>query len=544
MLPLGPNDPCLVGRYRVLALLGEGGMGRVYLAVGPDGRRVAVKRILPHLAGDPGFRQRFALEVAAARKVAGAHTVRVVDADAASGEPWSATAFVPGPTLVEAVEASGPLPEAYVRSIGMDLASALGDVHSAGLIHRDVKPSNVLLSAAGAQLLDFGVSRAVDYSTSTALTRTGGVIGSPGYMSPEQAEAKELTEQSDVFSLGCLLATAASGRAPFEGPSIPQVLYRIVHTPPDLEGVPASLREVIERCLAKDPAERPSPPELRRLLEEGGEADPAPPEAVRAHAGGQEAAIGGLLAVSPQPTLVDNGPTLAFQHPVPAPPRAARTGLRNVAIAAIVAVAALAVIVPIWIMAASGGDDTGSGEDPVIADGGDGPSDDTGEEAADADEAEEASTAIPAEVCGAVDVQGMLDLVGPGSSLVHYEEGEDNDSEFASCSIMVADDRGMPTSLLATVGRNNDATGGSLSVCHLEGCDGVAPAPLPYGESTERPWTKGAVIEPSGHLEMAWYKDDVVAWVTPLTSIDDGSDAEAEYLAAQGVALYDLVFEG
>lgn len=536
MLPLGPNDPRLVGRYRVLALLGEGGMGRVYLAVGPDGRRVAVKRILPHLAGDPGFRQRFALEVEAARKVAGAHTVRVVDADAASGEPWSATAFVPGPTLIEAVEASGPLPEAYVRSIGMDLASALGDVHSAGLIHRDVKPSNVLLSAAGAQLLDFGVSRAVDYSTSTALTRTGGVIGSPGYMSPEQAEAKELTEQSDVFSLGCLLATAASGRAPFEGPSIPQVLYRIVHTPPDLEGVPASLREVIERCLAKDPAERPSPPELRRLLEESGEAEATPPEAVRAHAGRQEAAIGGMLAVPPQPTLADNGPTLAFQNPVPVPPRAARTGLRNVAIAAIVAVAALAVIVPIWIMAASGGDDTGSGEDPVIADGGDeeGPGR-TG------DDAGEAPVEIPAEICDAIDVQGMLDLIGPGSTLEIYEEGEENGDDYASCSIMVADDQGMPTSLLATVNRSDD----SMAFCQLEGCGGIQPAAQPYGESDERPWTKGAIIETEGgDVQMAWHKDGVGVWVNPLPSIDEASDAEAEYLLAQGVALYDLVFEG
>ncbi|WP_051326379.1 serine/threonine-protein kinase [Glycomyces tenuis] len=546
MLPLAQNDPPFVGPYRVVALLGEGGMGRVYLGVGQDGQRVAVKRILPQLLRDDGFRQRFAMEVDAARKVAGPHTVRVVAADAVSPEPWSATTFVPGPTLIQAVEEAGPLPEGYVRSVGMDLAAALNGIHGAGLIHRDVKPSNVLLSANGAELLDFGVSRAMDYSTSVALTQTGGVVGSPGYMSPEQAEMQELTEKSDVFSLGCLLAMAASGQGPFEGPSIPQVLYKIVHAAPELAGVPDALRAVIERCLAKDPEERPSPLELRRLLEQSGGADATPPEAVRAYTARQEAEVAALLAPPPrqQATLVDDGPTMAQQGFTPMPPPQGRTGRRNALLAAVAAAAALVVIIPLWLIIASGDGSSGSGDDATVAaDGGQETSDEAGE---GDEEGSEASLAVPEEVCPAIDTDGLLDLVGPGSHVEHIEDGAENGPDFASCSIMAVDGEiGLPTSLLVSVGRITGGTGLELAVCYLEGCDGMEPSPLPFGESTERPWAKGGIVENSvGGYEMIWYEGNLAVWAKPLTTLDDGSDAEAEYLEAQGVALYDYIVEG
>lgn len=358
MEALTDHDPREVGRYRILALLGEGGMGRVYLALGPDGQRVALKRILPQFSRDPAFRQRFAREVAAAQRVSGPHLVRVVDADPTAADPWSATAFVPGPTLSQAVEAHGALPEPQVRRLGADLATALNGIHGAELIHRDVKPSNILISAAGAQLLDFGVSRAMDGSTSMALTQTGGLIGSPGFMSPEQAESRDLTEKSDVFSLGCVLAMAASGRAPFDGPSIPQILYKVVHAEPDLAGVPAPLRDTVARCLAKAPEDRPSPLELRRLLEHGGETATGPLAVVETHIAGQEAEIAALLN-APRPTLVDHGPTMMYTRWTPPPVAApARRSGRGAVVAALAAGAALLIVWTALVWSGWGRDET------------------------------------------------------------------------------------------------------------------------------------------------------------------------------------------
>jgi len=209
---LQPGDPRLIGPYRVVGLLGDGGMGRVFLGRSAGGRPVALKVIRRDLAADPDFRQRFRREVAAARKVSGLYTAMVIDADVDAPEPWLATAYVEGPSLYEAVNDHGPLPLGSVLALAGGLAESLTAIHAAGVVHRDLKPSNVLLGRDGPYLIDFGISRAAE---STSLTRAGFVIGSPGFMSPEQAEGGEVGPASDIFSLGAVLAFAASGQHPF-----------------------------------------------------------------------------------------------------------------------------------------------------------------------------------------------------------------------------------------------------------------------------------------------------------------------------------------
>ncbi|MCF2527481.1 bifunctional serine/threonine-protein kinase/ABC transporter substrate-binding protein [Yinghuangia soli] len=260
MEPLQPEDPRQLADYRLLARLGAGGMGRVYLARSPGGRTVAIKVVRPELALEEGFRTRFRREVAAARRVSGPYTAPVVDADPDAGTPWLATAYVAGPSLVDAVAAHGPLPEATVRALAAGLAEALAAVHAAGLVHRDLKPSNVLLAPDGPRLIDFGVSRSVD---DTAITSTGLVVGSPGYMSPEQADGGDIGPASDMFSLASVLVFAATGQGPFGSGSTPSLIYRIVHTQPDLGGVPGYLVPMVAPLLAKDPAQRPVPAQLR-----------------------------------------------------------------------------------------------------------------------------------------------------------------------------------------------------------------------------------------------------------------------------------------
>jgi hypothetical protein len=262
-----PTDPQSVGPYRLVARLGAGGMGRVYLARSPGGRQVAVKVIKPELADEAGFRVRFAREVAAARNVGGIFTASVVDADTDGPVPWLATAYVPGPSLTEAVTEWGPLPADAVRSLGAGLAEGLQAIHATGLVHRDLKPSNVLLAEDGPRVIDFGISRALE---ATTLTAGGGLMGSPGFLSPEQARpGQEVGQQSDVFSLGAVLVYAACGVGPYGTGPLAALLYRVVNEEPDLTGVPAELRPVIARCLAKDPAARPTTAEL--LAELGGD---------------------------------------------------------------------------------------------------------------------------------------------------------------------------------------------------------------------------------------------------------------------------------
>ena len=230
-------------------------MGRVFLGVSPGGRPVAVKAIRAELAADPEFRARFGREVAAARRVSGMFTAQVVDADVDGPVAWMATAYVPGPSLAEAVDMHGPLPEASVLALAAGLAESLNAIHAAGVVHRDLKPSNVLLAEDGPRVIDFGISRAAE---STMLTQAGLVVGSPGFMSPEQATGYEVGPPSDIFSLGAVLAFAATGEGPFGTGTTAALLYRVVHGTPDLDRVPTTIRPLIEHCLAKDPRQRPT----------------------------------------------------------------------------------------------------------------------------------------------------------------------------------------------------------------------------------------------------------------------------------------------
>ncbi|MFD6038169.1 protein kinase [Streptomyces griseoincarnatus] len=280
MRPLDTDEPTVVGPYRLLGRIGSGGMGRVYLGRSAGGRTVAVKIVHPHFALDEEFRARFRREVDAARRVGGAWTAPVLDADPDARVPWVATAYAAGPSLTAAVTELGALPEHTVRTLGAGLAEALAAVHGLGLVHRDVKPSNVLLTLDGPLLIDFGIARAVGGTSRTksgestaSLTSTGVSIGSPGYMSPEQILGKGVTGAADVFSLGAVLAYAATGAPPFPGDSSAALLYRVVHEPPELDGLTGDLREVTEACLDKDPSARPSPAGITgRLAPEGGAA--------------------------------------------------------------------------------------------------------------------------------------------------------------------------------------------------------------------------------------------------------------------------------
>ncbi|MER5733031.1 serine/threonine-protein kinase [Streptomyces sp. NPDC002138] len=258
MQPLEAGEPRTIGPYRLLGRLGAGGMGRVYLGRSAGGRTVAVKIVHPHFASDDEFRARFRREVAAARRVGGEWTAEVLGADPEAAVPWVATAYVAGPSLDRALAAHGALPEHSVRAIGAGLARALVAVHALGLVHRDVKPSNVMLTLDGPRLIDFGIARATDGTAS--LTSTGVSVGSPGYMAPEQILGKGVTGASDVFSLGAVLAFAATRQPPFSGDNAATLLYKVVHEEPDLSAVPAGeLRELIGACLAKVPGERPAP---------------------------------------------------------------------------------------------------------------------------------------------------------------------------------------------------------------------------------------------------------------------------------------------
>ncbi|MBB4935080.1 DNA-binding beta-propeller fold protein YncE [Lipingzhangella halophila] len=265
-----------IGSHQVIGHLGMGGMGEVYLGRSEGGRLAAVKVVHPHLADDPEFRTRFDREVTAASRVSGAFTAPIVGADPNAPTPWLATAHIAGPSLGEAVHAAGPLPEPATRALGAGLAEALRSIHTAGLVHRDLKPSNVLLSADGPRIIDFGIARAAD---ATALTATNQALGSPGYMSPEQAHGRECTAASDVFSLGAVLCYTCGGREPFGTGSVPSVIHRLLRDEPDLGAVPPGLRDVVAHCLRKDPGDRP---DLDTLLHHFAQGSAALPPAVAA----------------------------------------------------------------------------------------------------------------------------------------------------------------------------------------------------------------------------------------------------------------------
>ncbi|QEU92936.1 serine/threonine protein kinase [Streptomyces kanamyceticus] len=270
---LGPGDPPRIGAYRLLARLGAGGMGQVYLARSGRGRTVAVKLVRQELAEQEEFRNRFRQEVAAARQVGGVWTAPVLDADTEAATPWVATGYVAGPSLQSVVSHEhGPLPERSVNILAAGLANALKDIHAAGLVHRDLKPSNVLVTIDGPRVIDFGIARALETITDGGLTRTGALIGSPGFMAPEQVRGDRITPACDVFCLGSVLAYAASGMLPFgtANSGVHALMFRIAQEEPDLEGIPESLAELIGACLHKDPAARPP---LDDILERTGAQD-------------------------------------------------------------------------------------------------------------------------------------------------------------------------------------------------------------------------------------------------------------------------------
>ncbi|SHN04686.1 protein kinase domain-containing protein [Actinacidiphila paucisporea] len=322
-----------IGPYKVERKLGSGGMGVVYLATSPTGRRVAVKVVRERYAADPVFRLRFAREVAAARTVSGAFTAPVVDADTTGPTPWMATLFIPGPTLADHVAARGPLDLDALLRLAAGLIEALRDIHRVGLIHRDLKPSNVLMTDDGPRVIDFGITRAIDADT---LTKTGDVIGTPLYMAPEQFRTpKGVDQAADIFALGAVLTFASTGRGPFDGENSYAVAWNVVHEPPTLDGVPSVLIDIVESCLAKDSAQRPNPEDLLAHL-----SDRSPLSVTRGVRGAWRRRLGALSLIATVTVVVllaatgvwflghkGNGHTGASVKPQTTTPRATRPAI-------------------------------------------------------------------------------------------------------------------------------------------------------------------------------------------------------------------------
>ncbi|QQQ78494.1 serine/threonine protein kinase [Saccharothrix sp. 6-C] len=322
MEPLPPNAPSRIGDYTLLAALGRGAMGSVYLARSRGGRPIAVKVSRAELADNPEFRERFRREVEMARAVGGFWTATVVDADPDADRPWMATEYIPGPSLQQAVQDHGPLPERAVRRLAGGLAEALVAIHGAGLVHRDLKPSNVLLADDGPRVIDFGIARALEHS---ALTEAGIVFGTPGYLSPEQVIGQKITTQSDVFALGSVLVYAATGGGPFGEGATSALVYRVVHQEPDLSRVPPGLVPLIVPCLVREPVNRPTP---ARLLEAIGPPSAEPswlPARVRTMVEQRHTELGKLPAKPPTRVMVEEPPPKPPTPATPAPVRQAPT---------------------------------------------------------------------------------------------------------------------------------------------------------------------------------------------------------------------------
>ncbi|ONK12284.1 serine/threonine-protein kinase [Streptomyces sp. MP131-18] len=339
--------PQRLGEYVLERRLGSGGMGVVHLARTVTGRRVAIKVIRPEYAEHPGFRARFRREVAAARRVSGAFTAPVVDADPEDDPPWLATLYVPGGSLADRLDAAGPLPVAEAARVGAQLAEALRDIHRSGLVHRDLKPGNVLLAEDGVRVIDFGISRAMSHSH--RLTEAGEVLGSPPFMAPEQLTGADVTEAADVFALGAVVAYAATGHSPFEPGTEPggdplAVAYRVVHEEPDLGDVPEPLRGLVARCLAKDPARRPEVPSLLRMASF---ADTAVHTVHTVHAVHPAPPAGPPAGAAPQAPAPD---AAGAGEPATGPVRAGRRRARLVAGAVALAVAGAAAT-GVWLAA-------------------------------------------------------------------------------------------------------------------------------------------------------------------------------------------------
>jgi eukaryotic-like serine/threonine-protein kinase len=343
--PLTEDDPPTVGRFLIRARLGAGGMGRVYLASTEGGRPVAVKVMRSEIGLNPEFRERFRQEVEAARRVHGFYTAQVIDADPDAPQPWLATVYVPAPSLHQVVREHGALPEASVLQLMAGIGEALQAIHAAGIVHRDLKPSNVLLASDGPRVIDFGIARMAE---AAALTRVGTLVGSPGYMAPEQILGGPAGPAIDVFALGSLTAFAAQGYGPFGDDGSISVLHRVTNQPAVLSGCPPRVLSIVERCLEKDPARRPTPREIIdycRRATAGQAPDPSQswlPAPVAATVTQQAVALTPPpLPPSSSPTPLRPSPPQIRPIPVPGPPqRTSRKTMAGVAVGAL----ALAVI--------------------------------------------------------------------------------------------------------------------------------------------------------------------------------------------------------
>ncbi|MGA2830373.1 MAG: protein kinase, partial [Streptosporangiaceae bacterium] len=314
--PLRRWDPDRIGPYSLIGRLGAGAMGQVYLGRSTAGRLVAVKTIKIEMAEEPGFRLRFAREVAAARRVSGVFTAAVVAADPEAEMPWLATAYVPAPSLSRLVRVCGPLPVPAVRWLAAGCAEALESIHLAGLVHRDLKPSNVLVAPDGPRVIDFGLARAAER---IQLTATRGAVGTPAYMAPEQArDSQHASLASDVYSLGATLLFAATGHGPYQGETVMDVLVKLATEAPDLSGLPADLTTLVEACLERSPRMRPTSAGLLAGLGSFVEATADPADA-HYYLPDSAMALIGEYQRSPQPAVVPRaGPEPDSEDPTSA----------------------------------------------------------------------------------------------------------------------------------------------------------------------------------------------------------------------------------
>ncbi|QKW38165.1 serine/threonine protein kinase [Actinomadura sp. NAK00032] len=316
---LRPEDPAELGPYRLIGRLGRGGMGTVYLGEDAGGRRVAVKVINRELAGEGSFRERFRREVTAARQVRRFCTAPVIDAELDRDPLYVVTEYIEGPSLERAVAERGRLPGSDLEGIAVGVATALAAIHGAGIVHRDLKPANVLLSSTGPRVIDFGIARALDAADGP--TRTGQFVGTPNYLPPELLRGEPVSPASDVFSWGCVVAYAGTGSAPFTGNTVPEILYRVVHEEPKLDGLDPALRDVVAAALDKDPRRRPSVQDVLARLVGNGTTDPATlAETVQAGwhapAGAAAGAAGTGAAGAPRPpSATATAPTVFQQQP-------------------------------------------------------------------------------------------------------------------------------------------------------------------------------------------------------------------------------------
>ncbi|MFI9235902.1 serine/threonine-protein kinase [Streptomyces sp. NPDC053079] len=371
MEALRPQDPASIGTHTVLARIGAGGMGQVYLGRSPGGRQLAIKVIREDFAESPEALARFRREVATVRAVRSAFTANLIDASLDAAPYWLATEYVPGPTLIEAIRERGPVPAATCSRLFAALAEALADVHAHGVMHRDLKPHNIILSAVGPKLIDFGIARGAEQ---TALTQAGTAPGTPGYTAPEIITRNDVTAAADVFALGATVAAAATGRPPYGEGSLESVTYRVVHGEIDVAGVEPALAELVRACVAGDPAKRPTPAEIisrcavtsalvedpvyQELAGSGPGAPPSPgyvPTVMSAQAAPPAASPAAFPAAPTAPGTPPAPGALPVPPPSPAPQRPRTKLLLAVCAASVV----LGVIVAISVQAA--GDDSKQG---------------------------------------------------------------------------------------------------------------------------------------------------------------------------------------